>query len=143
MRKWFMILLSLFLCLNFLVGCEKGETDKKTIPSKEKDAISSNVDDNQSEENEKPDENVTSIVGTWKYQGTMDCAYVFRDDGTGTYQYSGTDIPFTYTDDGNCVSILFEGSTAANQMEYSIHGEILSIEDSFGEIVEYKLSQKS
>ena len=47
-------------------------------------------------------------------------------------------MPFTYTDDGESVSILYDGNTDANVFAYTISGKTLCIEDSFGEIVEYQ-----
>lgn len=86
-------------------------------------------------EEEKAPEKVT-IVGTWDY-GSMDCAYIFNADGTGAYRFGGADMPFTYTDDGKTVTIQYENSDAPNVFNYTIDGDKLSIEDSFGSIVEY------
>lgn len=83
-------------------------------------------------------EDPVTILGEWKYQGVLDCAYVFNADNSGYYRYSGVDMPFTYKDDGKAVSILYEGNTAENVFKYSISGKILSIEDSFGEMVKYE-----
>lgn len=78
-----------------------------------------------------------SILGTWEYK-SMDCAYIFYANGTGAYRYIGIEMPFTYTDDGTAVSILFEGNLAPNVLKYTIKGKTLSIEDSFGSLVEYE-----
>ena len=78
-----------------------------------------------------------SILGTWEYK-SMNCAYIFYGDGTGAYRYGGVDMPFTYTDDGAEVRILFTGNTAPNVLKYTVKGKILSIEDSFGSVVEYE-----
>ena len=85
---------------------------------------------------DKKEEPVT-VVGTWEYKD-MDAAYIFNEDGTGAYRFYGAEMPFTYTDDGESVSILFTGNTSPNVFAYSISGKTLSIEDSFGEIVEYQ-----
>jgi len=108
MKKWIAIVLAATLCLCLFAGCGK----------------------------EKKDEPVT-LVGTWEYED-MDAAYIFNEDGTGAYRFFGTELPFTYTDDGESVSILYDGNTDANVFAYTISGKTLSIEDSFGEIVKYQ-----
>jgi len=77
-----------------------------------------------------------TIVGTWEY-AEMNCAYTFNEDGTGSYSFAGSALPFTYTDDGSKVSVQYEGSSAPNEFAYTIEGKTLHIEDSFGSIVDY------
>lgn len=77
-----------------------------------------------------------TIVGTWEYSA-MNCAYTFNADGTGAYSFSGSELPFTYTDDGSKVVIQYENSSAPNEFKYTIEGKILHIEDSFGGVVDY------
>lgn len=108
MKKWIAIALTMVVCLSLLAGCGK---DKKEEP--------------------------VTIVGTWEY-ADMDAAYIFNEDGTGAYRFYGAEMPFTYTDDGEKISILYDGNTNANVFAYTISGQTLSIEDSFGEIVEYQ-----
>ena len=109
MKRTMAWLLVLMLCVSLLAGCSKGKGDEPV-----------------------------SINGTWKYEGVINCAYIFNSDGTGAYQYEGTDMPFTYTDDGTSVSILFAGNTAPNVLKYSVEGKTLSIEDSFGSVMTYE-----
>lgn len=120
MKKAILILLVMSLCIGILAGCSNKEPDAPKSP-----------------ETTKAPETQKSILGTWEYKG-MDCAYVFNADGTGAYRYYGADMPFTYTDDGSTVSVLFTGNTAPNVLKYTIKGKTLSIEDSFGSIVEYE-----
>ena len=47
-------------------------------------------------------------------------------------------MQFTYKDSGDKVEILYTGNTSPNVFGYSISGNTLSIEDSFGEKVDYK-----
>ena len=107
MKKWMAIVLAAMLCLCLFAGC--GE-DKKDEP--------------------------VTLVGTWEYK-ELDAAYIFNEDGTGAYRFYGTELPFTYTDDGESVSILYTGNTSPNVFAYTISGKTLSIEDSFGEMVKY------
>ena len=127
MKKWSLLLLICAMSLSLLAGCTV--KTPATIPTAER----------PSETAPAETESVVSILGTWKYRGELDCAYIFAEDGTGVYRYSGVDMPFTYTDDGSMVSILFEGNTAPNELKYTIAEQILSIEDSFGSVVEYDL----
>lgn len=46
-------------------------------------------------------------------------------------------MEFTYEDDGSKVSILYTGNTMPSEYSYTVNGNVLSIEDSFGEKVEY------
>ena len=77
-----------------------------------------------------------SIVGTWEYS-SMDCSYTFNADGTGSYSFYGSEMKFTYTDDGSKVVLQYEGMTDTNEFAYTIEGKTLHIEDSFGSIVDY------
>ena len=84
--------------------------------------------------NQKP-----SIVGEWKVESEegYDFRYVFNDDGTGKYVYSGSEIKFTYEDKGDKVVILFEGNTVESELEYRVDGNSLIIKNSFGQDVKY------
>ena len=93
------------------------------------------------EENTKKDSGSKSekgsIVGSWTYvDGGY--TYTFNSNGTGSYTAGTTVMEFTYEDDGSKVSILYTGNTMPSEYAYTISGDILSIEDSFGEKVEYK-----
>ena len=118
MKKIVSLLLVLLLCCFALTACgDSGSTKNggsdKTASSEKEDAASDNP-----------------LVGTWKYDGSsLNYTYVFKADGTGTY--FGED--FTYTVDGNKLSILREGNTAPFETEFSIEGNKLIIKDSFGD----------
>lgn len=77
-----------------------------------------------------------SIVGSWEYT-SGGYVYTFNADGTGNYSAGSTVMEFTYTDKGDSVEILYTGNTMANVFKYTVSGDTLSIEDSFGEKVEY------
>ena len=126
MKKWNSILLVAAVLMCILPGC--GDKTPEAAP----------VDGQQSVTGTQgvAQEKVT-IIGSWKYQGALDCVYTFAEDGSGIYRYSGVDMPFTYTDDGSAVSILYTGNTAPTVLPYTIDGEVLSIEDSFGTVVKY------
>lgn len=114
MKKSFKLLalvLCLILCFGIFAGCE----DKKD------------------EESEKP-----TIVGSWESVDISGAIYHFEKDGKGSYEFAGAEMPFTYTDDGKKVVLQYENSDAPNEYSYTIEGDKLLIEDSFGEIVEYK-----
>ncbi len=78
-----------------------------------------------------------SIVGSWEYVNGG-YIYTFNADGTGSYSAGSTVMNFTYEDDGKAVKILYTGNTTPNEFTYTISGNTLSIEDSFGDKVEYK-----
>ena len=104
-------ILALTLCLifaaAFMVACDKGAKDEPL-----------------------------TLVGQWEYSA-LNCEYTFNEDGTGSYLFAGTEMKFTYEDNGDSFSILYEGNTDATEFEYVIEGKTLTITDSFGEPVEY------
>ena len=75
-----------------------------------------------------------AIVGTWDHDGYV---YKFNKDKTGSYDAKGIKMKFTYKDDGEKVSILYEGNTVASEYAYKIKGKTLIIKDSFDKDVEY------
>ena len=75
-----------------------------------------------------------SIIGSWETSGYT---YTFNSDKTGSYKYGETEMKFTYEDDGEKVSILYEGNTIASEYEYQVSGKKLTIKDSFGDDVVY------
>ncbi len=77
-----------------------------------------------------------AIVGSWEYTDGG-YTYTFNKDGTGSYSAGDTVMEFTYEDSGDKVSILYTGNTVASEYAYTISGDTLSIEDSFGDKVEY------
>lgn len=85
----------------------------------------------------KKDEAPLTLVGSWESDALADYIYTFNEDGTGNYSVAGLDMPFTYEDNGNSFSILYDGNTAATDFEYTIEGEKLTIIDSFGDPTVY------
>ena len=84
---------------------------------------------------ETPEE--VTIVGEWENKDFSETYYTFKKDGTGSYTFVGNEMPFTYEDDGETVTIRYETATEANVFKYEIKGKTLKIEDSFGEMVTY------
>ena len=78
----------------------------------------------------KKEEKIT-LVGSWDYSGLY--TYVFNADGTGSYAGSN----FTYTTDGDKLSITYEGNTVPFETTYKIDGNKLIIKDSFDNDVTY------
>lgn len=79
-----------------------------------------------------------TIVGSWESVDVSGAIYNFGEDGKGSYEFMGASMDFTYTDDGTSVTIQYTTATEPNVFKYTIDGKKLSIEDSFGTIVEYK-----
>ena len=82
-----------------------------------------------------------AIVGKWKYyeEGSSysaDFIYTFNKDGTGEYSMFGASKPFTYTTDGNKLTITYD--SAPFETEYEINGDILNVKDSAGSDTLYK-----
>ena len=79
------------------------------------------------------------LVGKWTndYAGYT-FTYTFNSDGTGTYDSAGTLMKFTYTTDGDKISILYEGNTVTWDTTYEIKGNELNVKDSNGKDTIYK-----
>lgn len=131
MKQCIGFILAAVLSIGLLTGCGGNEAAPVQTP----DAPGSSAA--ASTTSEAPA--AATIVGTWKYRGSLDCEYTFCADGTGIYNYTGTKMPFTYTDDGTAVSILYEGNTDPTVLKYTISEETLNIEDSFGQVMQYDL----
>ena len=110
MKKIVSILLIACMMMCLLCACGGGEGEEENAP--------------------------VSIVGTWEYSA-MNCSYTFNADGTGSYSFYGSEMKFTYTDDGSKVTLQYEGMDNTNEFAYTIEGKTLHIEDSYGEIVDY------
>lgn len=79
-------------------------------------------------------EKKAGLVGSWDYSGFV---YKFNEDKTGSYSVYSTEMPFTYEDKGDKVSIKYENATVASEFEYRIEDNKLIIKDSFGKDVVY------
>lgn len=78
-----------------------------------------------------------SLVGEWSYKkkGT-EFVYIFNEDKTGSYTVSGTTMTFTYEDNDESISLLFQGNTSPKNLEYKIKGRKLYLKDSLGKETE-------
>ena len=80
-----------------------------------------------------------TIVGSWKNDELgYDFIYTFNEDGTGKYDAAGTNMEFTYTTEGDKISILYTGVTVPFETEYRIDGDTLNVVDSVGNDTLYK-----
>jgi len=71
------------------------------------------------------------LTGSWKSE-SGNYTYTFKEDGTGTYDVSGTKMEFTYTTEGSKLSITYKGTTAPFETTFEINGNKLNVKDSFG-----------
>ena len=78
------------------------------------------------------------ISGRWEAVGFPSFAYNFMPDGTGFYSMADAKKEFTYKADDTRVVIYYPGDIDALNFKYEIIGDVLSIEDSFGNFVEYR-----
>lgn len=82
------------------------------------------------------------LIGCWVSAELSFCAYNFLHDGKGFYSFFEAKKEFTYTDNGDSVTIYFSGDLMPSTFKYSICENILSIEDSFGNLVRYKRNKE-
>lgn len=80
-------------------------------------------------------EDKNSLIGSWEHSGYV---YTFNEDKTGSYKAFGSEMNFTYEDDGSTVTILYKGNTVPGTYEYKIDGKKLIIKDSFDNDVVYE-----
>lgn len=83
-----------------------------------------------------------TLIGTWEYFSNEtvrnDIYYQFNKDKTGKYSFYGSDMSFTYEDDGKEITIKYDKDTVSSKYEYRIEDGKLIIKDSFGDDVTYK-----
>ena len=82
------------------------------------------------------------LIGCWVSAELSFCAYNFLHDGKGFYSFFDAKKEFTYTDNGDSVIIHFSGDLMQSTFKYSICENILSIEDSLGNLVRYKRNKE-
>lgn len=137
MKKYLSLLLVAVLCLSILAACgNKNTTEPAETTPAESEAETPAETPAESENGEGEEAASGAIVGSWEYT-SGGYVYTFNADGTGNYTAGTTVMEFTYTDKGDSVEILYTGNTAPSVFKYTISGNTLSIEDSFGEKVEY------
>lgn len=135
MKKNFLAIISVIACLVLVTvvfaacGGKKTNEPAQTTPSQS--AQSADRGEKADDEAQKG-----AIVGSWEYT-SGGYVYTFNADGTGSYTAGETVMEFTYEDDGSTVKILYKNATVPNEFAYTVSGDTLSIEDSFGEKVEY------
>lgn len=78
-------------------------------------------------------------MGKWASVDLPCFAYNFSHDGIGYYSFMSGKKEFTYTANENSVTIHYTGDLLPGTFEYVIEDDILSIQDSFGNYVKYKL----
>jgi len=77
------------------------------------------------------------LIGIWVGETDTECYYSFNSDSTGSYTL-GTDIKtFTYTDNGDTVTIVFDGNSKEHVYKYEIDGNSLLIEDDYGTMLKF------
>ena len=128
MKRITALLLSVLLLFSFAAcGEGTGESESGNI---ETDAESANVTSEESSE--------ASIIGSWECVDYKGAIYTFNTDGTGSYTFEGNVMNFTYTDNGDSVELKYETATVPSTHNYTVEGDRLLIEDSFGSTVTYK-----
>jgi len=131
MRQIIALLLALMLGATFLAGC--GDGDK------------GGGDKGGGEEN-------ATLVGEWVH--SWGYVYEFKENGTGSYTIGEMVSEFNYEDKGDKIIFVYKNISAfqdvptdeeggyvyqdPQERKYSIKGKKLSVEDSFGEMVEYE-----
>ena len=82
------------------------------------------------------------IIGCWISVELSFCAYNFLQGGKGFYSFFDAKKEFSYTDNGDSVTIHFTGDLMPSTFKYAATEDMLLIEDSFGKIVKYKRNKE-
>ena len=75
--------------------------------------------------------NDPTIIGKWTYEDG-NYTYTFNEDKTGSYTFGDITMNFTYSIEGDKISILYPESTEPFETTFTIDGNKLNIVDSFG-----------
>ena len=75
------------------------------------------------------------LYGQWAHSSGY--VYTFRGDGTGSYARGDSAMTFTYTVQGDQLSILYDGNTSPFVTTFRVENGSLIILDSFGSEVVY------
>ena len=130
-----LVIVLLIAGLFTLTACDKTKEDN----SNEITLDSESNNDYNEEILEVGSNSPEEIIGQWKnHSYGYDFIYTFEDDGKGNYNAAGKDMPFTYTIDGNKISILYDGDTESFDTTFSIDGDTLNVVDSMGEDTLYE-----
>ena len=78
------------------------------------------------------------LIGTWVAIGFPCFAYNFTSSSEGYYSMANVKKAFNYSANDETVALYYPGDVSALSFKYEIDGDILSIEDSFGNFVKYK-----
>ncbi len=78
-----------------------------------------------------------TIVGQWNHENGG-YTYTFNEDGSGAYAYGENKMEFTYTVDGDKISILYKGNTSPFETSFILEDDTLNIKDSLGNDTIYK-----
>ncbi len=123
---------------------EKASDDTKAEQKKESDTKD---DSEKKESSEKKEEssrsNGSKLVGKWKCEFPLDdkttftAIYVFKEDGTGTYDLEGGVTKFTYKDNGKTLTIKFKSADGDMKLKYTLKGDKFSYKDISGNKVEF------
>lgn len=119
--------LALALVCALFAGC--GGKNGKT-PASDSDLTPANVAPAPASDSDLPAPQA-ALTGEWASRD-FDGAFVFtfNADGTGNYDASGTDMPFTYEVKDGRLSILYEGDSVPFETPYTLTAETLTIKDS-------------
>lgn len=76
------------------------------------------------------------LVGSWVFE-EGGFTYTFNADGTGSYDAFGEVLNFTYTDNGDSITMTYVDVDVPTTLPYAIDGNTLTVTDSFGSEVKY------
>ena len=126
-------LLACLISLTVFGACNKASDVKSDDSKPAADAKADNPKAADAKADAKKDEapqnGPAAIKGQWAHDTYV---YTFNEDGSGTYDASGTLMKFKFTAENGKLSITYEGNTEPLVLDYELKGDVLNVKDSFG-----------
>ncbi|KAB3529316.1 DUF5640 domain-containing protein [Alkaliphilus serpentinus] len=116
-----LIFLIVIVMVVMCMGCSDGNKSAK-------ETNDSPIETSSEEEGDIP-VGESSLVGSWKNE--INFQFTFNEDGTGTFNMNGMELPFDYEIDGDTLKVVTMGAeNAPDFYKFKVEGDVFS----FGEL---------
>ena len=150
MKRYFSLILVFVLMLSFTAcmdgthrtnrseSTENTEETSESVSEENTENLSEYISEDISEDTSEDisenanEESEPSIIGSWEdAESGFDETFTFNADNTGSYSIMGNESPYTYSLDGNSLSILYSDGT---DVKYTVTYDDVDLEmsDTFG-----------
>ena len=116
-----------------------GEKSETWVCATDENGYLTNMTTRYKKENYRTVASLNNLIGRWVSESMPCFAYNFLPDGKGYYSFGEGKKNFTYSADDSAVTVHFDGDFVSSTFKYNIEDGVLTIQDSFGSLVRYKL----